>query len=235
MGDLFQWDRLIENFRMIIPFITVTFRIVLYATIFGLAIALAAALVRIKKTPVLYQLVTIYISFMRGTPMLLQLMLAYYGLPIFLEPILRININREWDSLIFAYITFALNQGAFLSSIIYSAIKAVNVGQFEAGYSVGLTWWQTFRRIVLPQAVRIGLPPFCSDLVGVFHNASLVFSIGVIDMMGRAKTIGTATGHIFEAYVDVAVIFIICSLAIRGISFWLNKKLDYSAGKKVAK
>ncbi|WP_230399539.1 amino acid ABC transporter permease [Novisyntrophococcus fermenticellae] len=233
MGDLFQWSRLFQNFRIIIPFITVTFRIVVYATVFGLIIALALALVRIKKIPVLYQISNLYISFMRGTPMLLQLLLVYYGLPIILEPVVHIDVTRVWDSIIFAYVTFSFNQGAFLSSIIYSAVKAVSIGQFEAGYSVGLTWWQTFRRIIVPQAVRIALPPFGSDLVGLFQNASLVFSIGVIDVMGRAKTIGTSSGHVFEAYLDVAVIFILCSLIIRGISSCCNKKLDYSAGKEV--
>lgn len=232
MDDLFQWSRFVENFKIIFPFITVTLKIVLYATIFGLILALLLALVRLKKIPVLYQIVNVYISFMRGTPMLLQLMLIYYGLPILLEPVVHMNITRIWDSEIFAYITFALNQGAFLSSILYSAIKAVNVGQFEAGYSVGLTWWQTFRRIVIPQAVRIALPPFCMDLVGVFHNASLVFAIGVVDTMGRAKAIGAYSGHVFEAYLAVAVIFIACSLIVRGISAVLDKKLDYNSGRK---
>lgn len=234
MGDLFQWSRLFENFKIIFPFITVTFRIVIYATIFGLIIALALALVRIKKTPVVYQIASVYISFMRGTPMLLQLLLIYYGLPILLEPVLQIDITRIWDVIVFAYITFALNQGAFLSSILYSAIKAVNIGQFEAGYSVGLTWWQTFRRVVAPQAIRIALPPFCADLVALFQNASLVFSIGVIDVMGRAKTVGTASGHTFEAYLDVAIIFIVCSLIIRAVSAFANKKLDYSTRNEVA-
>lgn len=235
MGDLFQWDRLFENFGIIIPFITVTFGIVIYATIFGLAIALVLALIRIKRIPVLNQIANIYISFMRGTPMLLQLMLIYYGLPILLEPILNVRISREWDSITFAYITFALNEGAFLSSIIYSAIKSVNVGQFEAGYSVGLTWWQTFRRVIVPQAIRIALPPFGQELVGLFHSASLVFSIGVIDVMGRARTIGASTGHVFEAYLDVAIIFVVFSLIIRGVSSLVDRKLDYNRRKGVVK
>lgn len=122
-----------------------------------------------------------------------------------------------------------------MSSIIYSAIKAVSVEQFEAGYSVGLTWWQTFRRIIIPQAIRIALPPFGQELVGLFHNASLVFSIGVIDLMGRARTIGASSGHVFEAYIAVAIVFVVFSLLIRGIASFCDRKLDYSRRKGGAK
>ena len=78
-----------------------------------------------------------------------------------------------------------------------------------------------------PQAVRIALPPFGTDFIGVLHNASLVYVIGLVDLVGRAKTIGSATGHILEAYLFVAIIFIVFSLAVRILFEVLNKKLDY--------
>ncbi len=160
--------------------------------------------------------------------MLVQLMLIYYGLPLLINSIFKVNVGRSWSALIFTYITFLLNQGAFLSSIIYSSLASVPIGQTEASYSVGLTTFQSFQRIVVPQAIRIALPAFGSDLVGVFHNASLVFSIGVIDIMGRAKTISAATGHALEAYLIVSIVFVIISLLLRGSFAYLNKKLDYN-------
>ncbi len=159
--------------------------------------------------------------------MLVQLFLILYGLPAILNPILGINIGREWDAIYFACITFALNQAAFLSSIFYTAICSVPIGQSEAGYSVGLTESQNYRRIILPQALKTALPPFGSDLVGLFQNVSLVFTIGVIDIMGRAKSIGAVSGHTLEAYLFVAVIYIIISLVTRLLFAKVDRKISY--------
>lgn len=231
MAELFSWERFLENIPKIVPYLAVTFSVVLYATVFGILLGMLIAFIKIKRIPVLNQIFMVYVSFMRGTPMLVQLMLIYYGLPVLIDSFFGTNINREWNKIIFAYITFILNQGAFLSAIFYSAVTSIPVGQLDAGYSVGLSGFQTFRRILLPQAVRIALPPFGSDLVGVFHNSSLVFLIGVTDIMGRAKTIGTATKHVIEAYAFVAVIYISISLLLRIIFYLANHKLEYGRGR----
>lgn len=227
MGKLFAWDRFYENIPKILPYLSVTFSIVVYATVFGVLLGMVIVLVQIKKIPGLSQLVKVYVSFMRGTPMLVQLMLVYYGIPALLDPVLGTKINREWGAVNFAYVTFILNQGAFLSAIFYSAITSIPYGQTEAGLSAGLTEFQTFYRIVLPQMVKTALPPFGSDLVGLFQNSSLVFLIGVTDIMGRAKTIGTATKHVLEAYVFVVIIYIVISLSVRLVFFRLNNKMNY--------
>ena len=227
MGKLFAWDRFYENIPKILPYLSVTFSIVVYATVFGFLLGMVIVLVQIKKIPGLSQLVKVYVSFMRGTPMLVQLMLVYYGIPALLDPVLGTRINREWGAVNFAYVTFILNQGAFLSAIFYSAITSIPYGQTEAGLSAGLTEFQTFYRIVLPQMVKTALPPFGSDLVGLFQNSSLVFLIGVTDIMGRAKTIGTATKHVLEAYVFVVIIYIVISLSVRLLFFRLNNKMNY--------
>jgi L-cystine transport system permease protein len=227
MGKLFAWDRFYENIPKILPYLSVTFSIVVYATVFGVLLGMVIVLVQIKKIPGLSQLIKVYVSFMRGTPMLVQLMLVYYGIPALLDPVLGTKINREWGAVNFAYVTFILNQGAFLSAIFYSAITSIPYGQTEAGLSAGLTEFQTFYRIVLPQMVKTALPPFGSDLVGLFQNSSLVFLIGVTDIMGRAKTIGTATKHVLEAYVFVVIIYIVISLSVRLVFFRLNNKMNY--------
>ncbi len=232
MGELFKWDRFFENIPKIVPYLSVTFAIVIFATVLGVVLGIAIAFVNMKKLPVLHQFFKVYVSFMRGTPMLVQLMLVYYGLPVLIDTAFGTNINREWGAITFAYITFILNQGAFLSAIFYSAITSIPYGQTEAGLSVGLTEIQTFRRIILPQMVRVALPPFGSDLVGLFQNSSLVFLIGVTDIMGRAKTIGTATKHVLEAYIFVAVIYIIISLLVRGLFRYLNYKFEFGKARK---
>lgn len=227
MDKLFGWERFFENIPKILPYLSVTFQIVIYATVFGVLLAVFIVLTELKRIPVLYPFFKVYVSFMRGTPMLVQLMLIYYGIPALIDPVLGTDINRGWSAVTFAYITFILNQGAFLSAIFYGAITSVPYGQTEAGLSVGLTELQTFRRILLPQMVRIALPPFGSDLVGLFQNSSLVFLIGVTDIMGRAKSIGAATKHVLEAYVFVVIIYIVISLTIRLLFYYLNTKLEY--------
>jgi L-cystine transport system permease protein len=228
MGDLFSFERFFHNIPILLPYFAENLKVLFYATLFGVLLGLLVTLVRIKKPPVLFQIVTVYISFMRGTPMLVQLMLIYYGLPLLIDPIFGTNIGRSWNSSIFAYTTFVLNQGAFLSSIFLSAIQAIPKGQSEAAYSVGLTGFQCFYRIVAPQAVRIALPPFGTDFIGVLHNASLVYVIGVVDVMGRAKAIGSSSGHILEAYAFVALLFVVCSLLARFLFAMLDRRLDYS-------
>ena len=227
MDKLFGWERFFENIPKILPYLSVTFRIVVYATGFGVLLAAFIVLAELKKIPVINPFFKVYVSFMRGTPMLVQLMIIYYGIPALIDPVLGTNINRGFSAVTFAYITFILNQGAFLSAIFYGAITSIPYGQTEAGFSVGLTELQTFRRILLPQMVRIAIPPFGADLGGLFQNSSLVFLIGVTDIMGRAKSIGAATKHVLEAYVFVVIIYIIISLTIRLLFYYLNTKLEY--------
>lgn len=233
MDSLFVWERFFENIPKILPYLSVTFSIVFYATFFGVLLAFVIVLVQMKKVPILHSFFKIYVSFMRGTPMLVQLMIIYYGIPSLIDPVLGTNINREWSAVFFAYVTFILNQGAFLSAIFYSAVTAVPYGQTEAALSVGLTEFQTFKRIILPQMVRVALPPFGHDLVGLFQNSSLVFLIGVTDIMGRAKSIGAATKHVLEAYVFVVIIYIFISLTVRLLFYYLNKKLEYGGERKM--
>lgn len=114
-----------------------------------------------------------------------------------------------------------------MSSIFLSAILAIPKGQSEAAYSIGLTGFQSFYRIIVPQAVRIALPPFGTDFIGVLHNASLVYVIGVVDLVGRAQAMGNATGHILEAYLFIAILFAICSILVRIFFGALNRRLDY--------
>ena len=160
MGDLFDFDRFLHNVPILFPYLIENLKVLFFATLFGMLLGLLVTVVRMKKPPVLYQLTTVYISFMRGTPMLVQLMLIYYGLPLVIDPLFGWSIGRTWAPSLFAYTTFVMNQGAFLSSIFISAIEAIPKGQSEAAYSVGLTGLQGFYRIVAPQAVRIALPSF---------------------------------------------------------------------------
>lgn len=231
--DLFSWERFWTNFPRILPALSVTFQIVIVVILLGTLWGLLVALIQIRKVPVLYQISKIYVSFFRGTSMLVQLLLIYYGAPRLIDTFFGTNINQTWSKMVFVYIAFVLNEGAFLSAIFYGAITAVNVGQMEAGYSVGLTKGQTYYRIILPQAVRGALPPFGSEFIGLFQSTALVYYIGVTDVLSKAKAVGAGLGHYLEAYLVVAVIFVIISALIRAVFAFLNRHLDYGSARKI--
>lgn len=231
MENLFSWQRLIADIPKMIPYLSVTFEMVLISTIFGSLLGLIVAFINIKKTPILHYINKIYISFMRGTPILVQLYLVLYGLPILIQPLIGGNIGREWDRIIFASIAFVLNMGAFFSVIFQSGIQAVNSGQLEAGLSVGLTEVQCFKRIILPQAIRVIIPPYGTAVVYLFQGTAIAFTVGVVDFMGRAKTIGSASGHVLEAYLLVVGVYIIMSFLIRVLFSKLENNVVYKAGE----
>ena len=133
MTNIFSWERFWNIIPKLTPYLLITFQIVLVGLLFGTLLGIIVAILRLKKIPVIHQILSVYISFMRGTSMLLQMMVIYYGLPSLFEQI-GININ-DLDKLIFVYLTFVLNLGAFLGEEFRAAILAVPKEQTEAGYS----------------------------------------------------------------------------------------------------
>lgn len=198
--------------------------------IFGTLLGILVAIINLKNIPVVRQILAVYISFMRGTPLLIQMMIVFYGLPMIVQAVSGININR-WDAVIFVDIAIILNEGAFLGEIFRSSILSVDSIQTEAALTVGMTKGQAYRRIILPQAVKIAIPPYGADLIGVFHNTSLAFCLGVVDLMGRAKALGTSTGHSLEGMIVVTLIYMIFSLLLRLVFWIIGKKIDYGKGQ----
>lgn len=226
MSDLFSWERFNSAFPKLIESLPVTLGIVIVAVIFGVLLGLVIALIRVHQVPILSPLCRVYVSFMRGTSIFIQMLIIYYGLPILIDSIFHIDINRL-EKIIFVYITFSLNTGASLSEVFRSSILAVPSSQSEAAYSVGLSGWQTFIRIILPQATRIAIPSLGAELIALFQNTSLVFLIGIIDVMGRAKTIGSATMHSLEPYLGATLIYVVISLIIKAIFTLIDRKLTF--------
>ncbi len=205
--------------------------VVVVAEIIGLVLGTALAVIRIRRVPVLNQLSALYISFVRGTPILVQLMLVYYGLPPLVEGLTGVSIAR-WDAIYFAVAALALNEGAFVAEIFRSSIASVPAGQSEAGWASGLSRWATLRRIVLPQALRVGLPALGVSLIGLVQGTSLVFMLGVVDVMGQASALGASTGRTVGPYLVVAIIYVALSLAIRAVLGLSTQQM--AAGRKVA-
>lgn len=227
MSDFFSFNRVMEYFPKILSRIHITLSIVITGTIIGLLLGVAFAFIRIYKIAGLNQLVLIFISFVRDTPIIVQMFLVYYGLPLFVEFAFKVDINR-WDKLIFIIITYGLNEAGFMAEIIRASILAIPAGQTEAGYSVGLSGRQTFLRIVAPQALRVAIPPLGTNFVGLFQGTSLAYLLGIIDILGKVNVIGANTYHYLEGYICAAVIFVVISIILEKAFKLLDQHLKCS-------
>lgn len=223
MENYFNINLIFQYIPQLLSRLHITLLIVLSATVIGLGFGIILALFRVYKVPVLNQISIVYISFMRGTPILVQMFIVYYGLPMLLMKI-GININR-WDKLYFVIITYGLNAAAFKAEMIRAAIVNIPIGQVEAAYSVGMTKLQAFTRIIAPQSVIIILPTLGITLVGLLQDTSLAFTLGIIDVMGKVNAIAANTYRSLEGYVSAAIIFFILSILLEQLFSRLEKKL----------
>ena len=195
--------------------------VTLWLTVISMALALGVglgvALIKIYKIPVLKEVAGFYVSFVRGTPLLVQLYLVYYGIPKLLY---FFQQQYHWFSgadinvippEVYAILAFTCNLGAYLSETIRSAIESVDLGQFEAAKALGMNERQTMVRVILPQAIVVALPNIGNPLISTVKDTSLIFMIAIVDVMGAAKIIGARGLSYFEVYVGVALIYwVVC-------------------------
>ncbi|MBP5463590.1 MAG: amino acid ABC transporter permease [Treponema sp.] len=224
MGEFFSWQRVWENFPRLIVKLPITFEIVIIAFAVGCTLGIIISFIELKRLPVLTQILHVFISFERGTPLLVQMLVMYYGLPLVLQALFGID-SRGWEKLTFVIITYTLNQAAFLSQDFRGAIISIPVGQREAALACGLSPVQASVRIILPQAIQVAVPSVGLELIGLFQDTSLVCMVGVIDIVGRAQSLGNLTSHTFESYLIVAFVFVVISLALTGINSLINRRL----------
>lgn len=179
----------------------VTLRIALVATVFALLIGVVIAVIAYYKVKILYPLTRVYVSIMRGTPTVAQLFLFYYGMARVSDFILNL------DPFTAVSIVLSCNVGAFMSESIRGALLSVDEGQKEAAYSLGMNNIQIARRIIIPQAIRVVLPPIFNDVISIIKASSLAFVIGIADIMGAAKIEGNVKYRYLEVYVAVMIVY----------------------------
>ncbi|QHW31791.1 amino acid ABC transporter permease [Paenibacillus rhizovicinus] len=213
MDKLLDVDYLLKSLPHILKYLPVTIWIAVATMALGMVIGLATALIRLYKVPVLRQISAVYVSFVRGTPLLVQIYLVFYGIPKF---IYYLQTQHGWmkgfdvnliSPEISVLLSFSLNLGAYLSETIRSAIESVDRGQFEAAESIGMSRKQTMLKIILPQALTVALPNLGNTFISTVKDTSLVFIVGVIDIMGEAKIIGARSLAYFEVFIAVSLIY----------------------------
>ena len=200
---------LLAGFKMTIPLTVISFSI-------GLVIALFTALVQTAKVPVLRKLARFYVWIIRGTPMIVQLFVVYFGLP---------NIGILLSAFASAVLVFSVSVGAYCSETVRAAIESVPVGQMEAGYCVSMNYWQIMYRIVIPQALRTAFPPLSNSLIGLVKDTSLAYSISIVEIMATAQRIATRTYDYFLLYIEAAFVYLIFCTVLQWLQRYLEGKL----------
>ena len=225
MKDFFSFERFLAGLPLIFQKIPITLSIVLVSMTAGLILGTIAALIRLNRVPVLYQIIGAGVSFLCCTPIIVQLFVVYFGIPYLLS---RVGINASrWNKFIFVNITYALNTGAFISEIIRASILSVDAGQREAALSCGLTNFQAFKRVIVPQAALVAAPSFSVSVLALLQNTSLGFTIGLVEMVGQVRLIAVRTHHAIEGYVAVALIFVVLSFIINFLFSLLEENIKH--------
>lgn len=202
---------LIDSFpKMLIPGLTMTIPLTAIAFSCAMVIAVAAALAQYARVPVLTQLCRFYIWVFRGTPLLVQLFVVFFGLP---------DLGIVLDPFPTAVLVFSLNEGAYCAETVRAALEAVPEGQLEAGYCAGMSWMQTMRRIILPQAMRTAFPPLSNSLIAMVKDTSLAANITVTEMFMATQRIAARTYEHLALYIEVGLIYLMFSTVL----IWLQR------------
>ncbi len=193
----------------------------LLSFVFGLAVGFAVALTRLFAPAPFALAVRFYVWIFRGTPLLVQLFLIFYGLP---------SVGIVLDAFPAALIGFTLNVGAYSSEIIRAVLLSVQKGQWEAAYSIGMTWRQAMRRIILPQASRVAVPPLSNTFIALVKDTSLAAAITVPELFRAGQRIVATTYEPLILYVEVALVYLVVSSVLSGLQARLERRLSRYGG-----
>ena len=225
MFDSELWSLLVDSFpKLLIPGLTMTIPLTVISFSLSLVIATAVALVQFANIKGLKQLARLYIWIIRGTPLLVQLYVVFFGLPhvgILIEPFPA------------AILVFSINSGAYCAEIIRAALEAVPVGQMEAGYCVGMSYLQIIWRIVLPQAMRTAFPSLSNSVISMVKDTSLASNITVAEMLMSTQRIIARSYEPLALYLEVGLIYLAFSTVLEKLQSMGEKKLN-SYGHKGA-
>ena len=212
------WSLLADSFwKILIPGFTATIPLTIISFALALVIATVTALIQFARVPVLKSIARFYIWIIRGTPLLVQLFVIFFGLP---------RVGIVLSPFPAAIIVFAINTGAYDAETVRAALESVPRGQLEAGECVGMTYWQTMRRIVLPQAMRTAFPSLSNSLIALVKDTSLAANITVTEMFMTTQRIVARTYEPLALYIEVGLIYLMFSTVLTWLQGWGEKKLN---------
>lgn len=218
------WNLFIDSFpKMFIRGLTVTIPLTAIAFSLAMVIAVIVALVQFANIKVLKQICRFYIWIFRGTPLIVQLFIVFFGL---------MNVGLVLEPFLAAVIVFALNEGAYGAETVRAALESVPEGQLEAGQCAGLSYLQTIFRIVLPQAMRTAFPSLFNALISMLKDTSLAATITVTEMFKVSQQIAARTYEPLLLYLEVGLIYLIFSTVLTKLQSIGEKKLSFYGRKE---
>lgn len=213
----FNVDLMINSLPLLIVGAGITVQITAISVGLGLVIGMFVGIARICHVKVLRALAAVYIDFLRGTPLLVQIFLIYFALPMV--------VGQRVDPFIAAITACGINSGAYIAEIFRAGIQAIDEGQMEAGRSLGMTWVQTMRYIIVPQAFKNIVPPLGNEFIALLKDSSLVSVIGFEELTRRGQLIIARTYGSLEIWITVALIYLVMTLTISRFVSYMEKRL----------
>jgi cystine transport system permease protein len=213
--NLIDFDLMVKSAPFLLKGAGYTVELSLGGMFFGLSLGFVIALMRLSSRKLLRGMARTYVSFIRGTPLLVQLFVIYYGLAQF---------GLRLDPIPSALIGLSLNVAGYTGEILRAAIASIDKGQWEAARALGLSWPQTMRLVIVPQAARVALPPLGNSFIGLVKDTSLAATIQVPELFRQAQLITARTFQIFTMYFTAAVLYWIISTALAALQQRLEKR-----------
>ena len=194
----------------------VTVQITALSVLIGIIIGLFVGIARISTYRVVHLIAAVYVDFLRGTPLLVQIFLVYFALPVV--------TGQRIDPFVAAIAACSINSSAYVAEIFRAGIQSIDAGQMEAGRSLGMSWMQTMRYIIVPQAARRVIPPLGNEFIALLKDSSLVSVIGFEELTRRGQLIIARTYASLEIWICVAIIYLMMTVSISRLVAWLERR-----------
>lgn len=214
----FNFSLVVESFPLLLTGALVTIKITALSVALGVVIGLFVGIARICHVRVLRMLAAVYVDFLRGTPLLVQIFLIYFALPVI--------TGQRVDPFFAAIVSCGINSGAYVAEIFRAGIQSVDEGQMEAGRSLGMTWVQTMRYIIVPQAFKRVIPPLGNEFIALLKDSSLVSVIGFEELTRRGQLVIARTYGSLEIWISVAVLYLVMTLTISRFVAYLERRFS---------
>lgn len=214
----FNFDLIVNSFPLLLLGAVITVKITAMSVALGIVIGLFAGIARICRVKPLRWISAVYVDFFRGTPLLVQIFLFYFAVPVI--------TGQRIDPYVAAVGSCGINSGAYIAEIVRAGIQSIDEGQMEAGRSLGMTWTQTMRYVIVPQAMKRVIPPLGNEFIALLKDSSLVSVIGFEELTRRGQLIIAKTYASLEIWFSVAIIYLVMTLTISRFVSFLEKRYN---------
>lgn len=212
----FDFELVLNSLPLLLLGAGVTLEITLLSVGFGFLIGMVVGIARLAGSKLLRLGAAVYVDFIRGTPLLVQIFIIYFALPA----IFKVRV----DPFVAAIIACSINSGAYVAEIFRAGIQSIDKGQMEAGRSLGMSWQQTMRYIIMPQAFKRVIPPLGNEFIAMLKDSSLVSVIGFEELTRRGQLIIAKTYGSFEIWTTVALLYLVMTLTISRLVHYLERR-----------